>query len=76
MILIEGSSFVSGYTGCNAVNSSGVHTGSANHYSGYVFSSPTMIAGNASMPNTAGTVTEVGHSGNGYAKITILSTSN
>lgn len=30
------------------------------------------IAGNTSFPNTAGTGTETGHSGNGYAKITCL----
>ena len=39
---------------------------------GYTFSSTQMIAGNASMPNTAGTGNETGHSGSGYAKRTWL----
>ena len=33
-----GSSFISGMSGCNAINSSGSHTGQPNHYSGLVFS--------------------------------------
>jgi prepilin-type N-terminal cleavage/methylation domain-containing protein len=66
-----GSSFISGYTGCNAVNSSGTHTGQSNHYSGYVFTDMQMIAGNTTMPNPLGG-TETGHSSNGYAKITYI----
>ena len=69
-----GSSFISGYTGCNAIAESSteaniVHTGSPNHYSGYVFSNGVMKAGNESMPSPSGG-TETGHAGNGYAKIT------
>lgn len=71
-----GSSFISGFSGCDAISSSStstniIHTNQANHYSGKVFTNGSMIAGNTSMPNTTGG-TETGHTGNGYAKITIL----
>ena len=69
-----GSSFISGHTGCNAINSSStssniVHTGQPNHYSGKVFTNTVMKAGNESMPSPTGG-TETGHIGNGYCKIT------
>ncbi len=73
----DGSSFISGYPGCNAISESStstniIHTGSPDHYSGYVFTNMEMIAGNSSMPSPAGG-TETGHSGNGYARITFVS---
>uniref|UniRef100_UPI00203E58D0 glycine-rich protein n=1 Tax=Odoribacter lunatus TaxID=2941335 RepID=UPI00203E58D0 len=40
-----GSSFISGYNGCNAVNTSGSHTGQSIHYSGLKFYNATMTAG-------------------------------
>lgn len=45
-----GSSFISGYTGCDAISSSStsdniIHTGNSNHYSGKVFTDATMIDG-------------------------------
>ena len=48
-----GSSFISGYPGCNAISESSIstniiHTGSPNHYSGYVFTNMEMIAGDSS----------------------------
>ena len=79
-----GSSYISGHTGSVAVAStsssspkSGCTTGTTNNACsispyGYTFTNTQMIAGNASMPNTAGTGNETGHSGNGYAKITWL----
>ena len=72
-----GSSFISGYTGCNAISESStstniIHTGSPDHYSGYVFTNMQMIAGNSSMPAPSGG-TETGHSGNGSACITFVS---
>ena len=72
-----GSSFISGYSGCNAISKSStstniIHTGSPNHYSGYVFSNMQMIAGDSSMPAPSGG-TETGHTGNGYARITFVS---
>jgi type II secretory pathway pseudopilin PulG len=67
-----GSSFISGHTGCNAVIPTTVHTNQVMHYSGYTFSNTQMIAGNASMISPTG-ITETGHSGNGYARITLSS---
>ena len=72
-----GSSFISGYPGCNAISESStstniIHTGSPNHYSGYVFSNMQMIAGDSSMPAPSGG-TETGHTGNSYARITFVS---
>jgi len=72
-----GSSFISGYPGCNAISELStstniIHTGSPNHYSGYVFTNMQMIAGDSSMPAPSGG-TETGHTGNGYARITFVS---
>ena len=72
-----GSSFISGYPGCNAISESStstniIHTGSPNHYSGYVFTNMQIIAGDSPMPSPAGG-TETGHTGNGYARITFIS---
>jgi len=69
-----GSSFISGYTGCDAIKESSTeenieHTGQPNHYSGYVFTNPVMIDGGSTMPSPSGG-TETGHSGNGYCIIT------
>ena len=69
-----GSSFISGYPGCDAIAESStedhiVHTGQPNHYSGYVFTNPVMIDGGSTMPSPSGG-TETGHSGNGYCIIT------
>ena len=69
-----GSSFISGHSGCNAINQNSTstkitHTGQPNHYSGYVFTNTVMKAGNEVMPSPTGG-TETGHSGNGYCKIT------
>lgn len=80
-----GSSYISGHNGCNSVNANGTHTGSANHYSGKVFTSTKMIDGAGYawtnvkgglelMPKPDGGTyaSKVGHSGNGVAKITYL----
>ena len=40
-----GSSFISGHAGCNAINSSGSHTGQSIHYSGFYFTNTSMTAG-------------------------------
>lgn len=69
-----GSCYISGYTGCNAITESCAenaiaHTGSPNHYSGYVFTNATMIAGNAIMPSPSGG-NETGHGGDGTCIIT------
>ena len=72
-----GSSFISGYPGCNAISESStsdniIHTGLPDHYSGYIFANMKMIAGDSQMPAPSGG-TETGHSGNGYARITFVS---
>ena len=69
-----GSGFISGHTGCNAINQNSTstkitHTGQPNHYSGYIFTNTVMKAGDESMPSPTGG-TETGQSGNGNAKIT------
>ena len=74
-----GSSFISGYTGCDAIAESStedniIHTGQPNHYSGYVFSNSVMIDGGSTMPKPGGG-TETGHSGNGYAIFSWISPS-
>lgn len=71
-----GSSFISGHTGCNAIMKEStenniIHSGSPNHYSNYIFTDTLMIAGNAEMPNPEGG-TEIGHTGKGLAKITLI----
>lgn len=84
-----GSSFISGHNGCDAITSAStsssiVHTGQPNHYSGYVFTDTVMVDGNGyqwtseigtytGMPNFAHTSTITGNSGNGYAKIFLVS---
>ena len=71
-----GSSFISGFSGCNAITETSistaiVHTGQANHYSGIYFTNTNMINGNTAMPSVTGS-TETGHSDNGAAKFTYL----
>ncbi len=73
-----GSSFISGYEGCNAIKQESVenniqHTGDSIHYSGLVFTNTEMKSGKEVMPKHDGTQnTMVGNSGNGYARITYL----
>lgn len=69
---VGGSSFISGYEGCNAVDSNGNHTSQPYHYSGYVFTNMQMIAGSKQIPTQDGTSTMLGNSGNGFAKITFI----
>ena len=64
-----GSSFISGYSGCDAISESStenaiVHTGQPNHYSGLAFTNTQMIDGKSTMPSPNGG-TETGHSGDG-----------
>lgn len=79
-----GSSFISGHTGCNAVDSSGTHINNSIHYSNYYFTNTVMIDGTGrSWTTTAGTTTLMpnynggyfstgtGNNGNGYIKITL-----
>ena len=85
-----GSSFISGYSGCDAIAESStsdniIHTGQPNHYdSTKVFTNSVMIDGNGcdwstgvaancgtNQPQPDGTMA-TGHSGNGYARITLI----
>lgn len=80
-----GSSYISGYTGCVAIASlssltpkTGCTDGTTNkecsyHYSGLIFNNTLMKSGNENMPDYSGTATITGNSGNGYAKITLIS---
>ena len=73
-----GSSFISGYTGANAIEETStleniVHTGNSMHYSGRAFVDSQMLDGNASMPSHDGRTTMTGNSGNGFAKISFIS---
>ena len=70
-----GSSFVSGYGICNAIEENStedniIHTGQSIHYSKKYFILGQMISGNDEMPTHEGNSTMIGNSGNGYAKIT------
>ena len=84
-----GSSFISGHLGCDAIDESStssniIHTGQANHYSGYIFTDTVMIDGLGykwtdtkgsavvGQPTYDGLNTQNGNDGNGYAKITYL----
>ena len=76
-----GSSFISGYEGCDAISeqsteNSIIHTGQSVHYSGYKFDNGVMKSGNEEMPTYSGIGTMNGNSGNGYAKITLISKDN
>lgn len=80
-----GSSFISGYKGCIAITSESDITpicteeedptnqdiSCSYHYSGYKFTDGVMIAGNEVMTDPDGS-TVTGHSGNGYARITLI----
>ena len=68
----SGTSYVSGYDGCNSVDTSGVHTGSKIHNSGYFFTKPLMLDGLNEFPAPNSTYFETGHSGNGAVRITLL----
>lgn len=80
---VGGTSFISGHAGCNAINESGSHTGTSNHYSGYTFINTRMIDGKGyfwdkkkrtliKMPTHDGLSTMIGNNDSGYAKITLL----
>lgn len=76
-----GSSFISGYTGCNAISENStknniIHTGQSIHYSGYYFTGAVMKSGDETMPTHNGSSTMTGNSGNGYARIILNSSSS
>lgn len=69
-----GSSFISGFPGVNAIKDDGTPSNQTKHFSGYVFKNMDMKSGNQTFPSPSGT-NETGHTGNGYARITLLNPS-
>ena len=87
-----GSSYISGHNGCNSISDSSiessiVHTGSANHYSGFTFSNSNIIDGSGyTWTNVKGSQSQmpskttvgafytlgIGNSDGGYARITYI----
>ena len=79
-----GSSYISGHTGCVAIQSqdnitpkNGCTDGTTDitcsyHYSNKIFTNTIMKAGNEEMPTLNGKGSMTGNSGNGYVKITVL----
>lgn len=70
-----GSSFISGYVGCNSIASSTdrTQTDGTDHYSGKIFTDGIMKAGNEEMPAARGEGTSIGNTESGYAKISVIS---
>ena len=84
-----GSSYISGHAGCSSIDSTSlanniIHNGSAYHYSGYYFINTVMIDGkgiskkynessNVKQPSFNDNELIVGNSGDGHAKITLVS---
>ena len=84
-----GSSFISGHNGCDAIKEEStedniIHTGQSIHYSGLYFTNTLMIDGDGyrwttkkeeqiGMPSHSDNSIIMGNSGNGYARITLIS---
>ena len=84
-----GSSFISGHSGCDAIKEEStenniIHTGQSIHYSGLYFTNTLMIDGEGyrwtdkkeeqiGMPSHSDNSVIMGNSGNGYARITLVS---
>ena len=68
----SGTSFVSGYKGCNSVDETGIHTNSPIHYSKLAFINPIMKSGIEEFLSPA-QKEEKGHLGDGAILITLLS---
>ncbi len=86
---VGGSSFISGHNGCDAIKEESaenniIHTGQSIHYSGLYFTNTLMIDGEGyrwtdkkeeqiGMPSHSDNSIIMGNSGNGYARITLVS---
>ena len=68
----SGSSYISGYIGCNSISEDGVHLDSPYHPSGVFFKNPVMKNGLSSFPSIDDSQNITGNEGNGAVKITIL----
>ncbi|EAY04193.1 PE-PGRS protein, putative [Trichomonas vaginalis G3] len=73
-----GSSYISGHPGCVAMDDQGRALGTSIHPSGLFFKNTFTIQGNSEMPasNVIDGFEELGHVGNGFVRITILSDLN
>ena len=69
----SGSSYISGHKNCNSVSSTGSHTNSPYHYSGFSFMNKTMINGVNLMSNPFNSGTIYGKDGDGAIRITFIS---
>ena len=85
----DGSSFISGHNGCDAIKEEStenniIHTGQSIHYSGLYFTDTVMIDGEGykwtdkkeeyvGMPSYLDNSIITGNTGNGYARITLIS---
>ena len=71
-----GSSYISGYPGCNSVkfdkSDTITHTGNSKHSSGFVFKNGVMMSAFKRFNKPGSDTKEIGHSGNGAAVITFL----
>ena len=71
----SGSSFVSGFDGCIAIKESDdnkIEASNSNiHYSGAYFSKSKILSGDKDIPSPTG-ITETGHSGDGFVRITFI----
>jgi hypothetical protein len=72
-IASSGNSFISGHPNCNALNENGTHTGNSIHYSQLYFENTVMLTGFETFKSPQN-VTEVGHSGNGFIRVTTIMT--
>ena len=83
----SGTSYISGHDGCNSIDENGIHTGSSISYTGLYFSNTQMVDGRGynwtdilgsyvGTPTHEGTKRVAGNTGDGYAKITLISTKN
>ena len=68
-----GSSFISGFDGCIAIDAEGNPTNSSIHMSGLFFKFGKMLAGDEEMPSfNKGNMTMIGNTSPGFARITYL----
>ena len=71
-----GSSYISGYEGCNSISKEStedniIHTGSPIHFSQLFFYDPVLKGGNESVISPRGTRT-IGNEGDGFARISVI----
>lgn len=68
----SGGGYYGGYTNTKTGNNTNAGGAGGSGFVSSILSSASTKAGNVDFPNTAGTGNETGHSGNGYARITLV----